>query len=132
MDFMIDGLRKGDHERNRLDDLLLEIGAYVGEVLVRQAGAVWIDFDGEQTVFFKQPVGVLMPDGRVWSPLGRVVNRFEVGNEASLRDFFLTLPGRRRRALSGRPQRPPSTACTERGESGRWGIPRPGVPGCAH
>jgi hypothetical protein len=39
-----------------------------------------------------------MPDGRVWNPLGRVVNRFEVGPDASLQNFYLTLHGRVRSA----------------------------------
>ncbi|MFF4968076.1 hypothetical protein [Streptomyces sp. NPDC001037] len=45
-----------------------------------------------------QPAGVRMPDGRVWNPLGKVVNRFEAGGaEDSLRLFFLTLHGRTRK-----------------------------------
>jgi hypothetical protein len=99
VDFLIDGLRKGgaDHERARAP--LFGLGAYVGEVLVRRAGAVWVDFDAEQRAYFDQPVGVRMPDGRVWNPLGKVHNRFRAGGpEDSLHTFYLTLPGRARRA----------------------------------
>ncbi|MFD8571586.1 hypothetical protein [Streptomyces sp. NPDC059639] len=94
VDFLIDGLRKGTTERGRLDGVLFELGAYVGEVLARRAGAVWVDLDAGQRAYFGQGVGVRMPDGRVWNPLGKVVNRYEVGSEESLRTFYLTLPGR--------------------------------------
>ncbi|MER7397049.1 hypothetical protein ABT381_16265 [Streptomyces sp. NPDC000151] len=95
-DFLVDGLRKGGTGRARPADALFGLGAYVGEVLVRQAGAVWVDLDEAQRAHFGQPVGVRMPDGRVWNPLGRVVNRFEFGTEDSLRTFYLQLHGRGR------------------------------------
>ncbi|MYW68471.1 hypothetical protein GTY65_31000 [Streptomyces sp. SID8379] len=94
VDFLIDGLRKGSAERARIDVVLFGLGAYVGEVLARRAGAVWVDLDEAQRAYFGQRVGVRMPDGRVWSPLGKVVNRYEVGAEESLQTFYLTLPGR--------------------------------------
>lgn len=98
VDFLIDGLRKGGADRERARDALFGLGAYVGEVLVRRAGAVWVDFDAEQRAYFGQPAGVRMPDGRVWNPLGKVLNRFEVGGpEDSLQTFWLTLHGRARR-----------------------------------
>lgn len=98
VDFLVDGLRKGGPERGRVAGTLFGLGAYVGEVLVRRAGAVWVDFDAGQRAYFGQPVGVRMPDGRVWNPLGRVVNRFEVGPHESVQTFYLTLHGRRVRA----------------------------------
>ncbi|MFF4211525.1 hypothetical protein ACFYZE_19645 [Streptomyces sp. NPDC001796] len=98
VDFMVDGLRKGGADRERASGALFGLGAYVGEVLVRRAGAVWVDFDAEQSAFFRQSVGVRMPDGRVWNPLGKVFNRFELGGpEESLQLFYLTLHGRARR-----------------------------------
>ncbi|MFF3936212.1 hypothetical protein [Streptomyces phaeofaciens] len=101
VDFLIDGLRKGGADRQRAHDALVGLGAYVGEVLVRRAGAVWVDLDDRQRAWFGQPVGVRMPDGRVWNPLGKVVNRFESGApEESLRLFYLTLHGRARRAVA--------------------------------
>ncbi|WP_432134862.1 MULTISPECIES: hypothetical protein [unclassified Streptomyces] len=101
VDSLVDGLRKGGGSRELVHDTLVSLGAYVGEVLVRRAGAVWVDFDTEQRAYFGQPVGVRMPDGRIWNPLGKVVNRYEVGGpEESLHLFFLTLPGRVRRAAA--------------------------------
>jgi hypothetical protein len=94
VDFFVDGLRKGDRERAEVGGMLFGLGAYVGEVLVRHAGAEWVDFDDSQREYFAQPVGVRMPDGRVWNPLGKVVNRYELGQDESLRTFYLTLHGR--------------------------------------
>lgn len=101
VDFLIDGLRKGGADRERAGKTVFELGAYVGEVLVRRAGAVWADFDADQRAYFGQPVGIRMPDGRVWNPLGKVVNRFETGGpEESLQRFYLMLHGRARRAVA--------------------------------
>ncbi|WP_425247645.1 hypothetical protein [Streptomyces sp. NEAU-NA10] len=103
VDFLVDGLRKGGADRERAHDTLVGLGAYVGEVLVRRAGAQWVDLDAYQQTCFGQPVGVRMPDGRVWNPLGKVVNRFEAGGtEESLHTFYLTLHGRARRAPARR------------------------------
>ncbi|MEU3980395.1 hypothetical protein AB0F77_09830 [Streptomyces sp. NPDC026672] len=102
VDFLIDGLRKGGADPERVREPLLGLGAYVGEVLVRRAGAVWVDLDAEQRDRFGQPVGVRLPDGRLWNPLGRVGNRFRSGApEESLQLFYLTLHGRARRTVVG-------------------------------
>lgn len=99
VDFLIDGLRKGSARQSaQVEGSLLALGAYVGEVLVRRAGATWVDFDATRRAYFRQPCGVRMPDGRVWNPLGKVVNRFEAGVDESLQTFYLTLHGRERRA----------------------------------
>ncbi|MGP3925576.1 MULTISPECIES: hypothetical protein [unclassified Streptomyces] len=94
VDFIIDGLRRGGRSREEIGVTLHGLGAYVGEVLVRRAGAVWVDFDEHQRALFAQSVGVRMPDGRVWNPLGRVVNRFVLGPEESLQKFSFLLHGR--------------------------------------
>ncbi|AZQ36960.1 hypothetical protein EJ357_28835 [Streptomyces cyaneochromogenes] len=101
VDFLIDGLRKGGADRDRVRGALLGLGAYVGEVLVRHAGAVWVDYDADQRAYFGQPVGVRMPDERVWNPLGKVRNRFDLGGpDESLQTFYLTLHGRARKAAA--------------------------------
>jgi hypothetical protein len=96
VDFVVDGVRSGGVERARVEGTLFGLGAYVGEVLVRRAGAVWVDCDAGQREMFGQPVAVRMPDGRVWNPLGKVVNRFELGRGESAQQMFLTLHGRHR------------------------------------
>lgn len=100
VDFLIEGLRKGGRGRDEVGGALFGLGAYVGEVLVRRAGAVWVEFDESQRLYFGHSVGVRMPDGRVWNPLGKVVNCFDAAAdsaEQSLQTFYLTLPGRSRR-----------------------------------
>jgi hypothetical protein len=101
VDFLIDGLRKGGADRERARETLLGLGAYVGEVIVRRAGAVWVDCDADQRAYFGQPVGVRMTDGRVWNPLGKVHNCFDLGGpDESLQTFYLTLHGRARKAAA--------------------------------
>lgn len=94
VDALVDGLRKGGADRERVRGTLLALGAYVGEVLVRRAGGVWVDLDEGQRAYFGQPVGVRMPDGRIWNPVGKVHNRFEAGRQESLQTFYLVLHGR--------------------------------------
>ncbi|MFE1905626.1 hypothetical protein ACFW96_18470 [Streptomyces gardneri] len=97
VDFLIDGLRRdGDTRAETPPPLLFGLGSYVGEVLVRQAGAEWVDLDASQREYFGQRVGVRMPDGRIRSPLSTVENRYRLGPSESLYDFYLTLPGRSR------------------------------------
>ncbi|MFD9910957.1 hypothetical protein [Streptomyces sp. NPDC059063] len=110
VDFVIDGLRKDGRGRAEVAGSLFGLGAYVGEVLVRRAGATWLDFDDSQREFFGQSVGVRMPDGRVWSPLGKVVNRYEAGAEESLQLFYLTLPGRHAGRAGAAPKAAPEPA----------------------
>ncbi|MEU3842456.1 hypothetical protein AB0E88_20795 [Streptomyces sp. NPDC028635] len=101
VDFIVDGLRKGGAEQERVAGALFGLGAYGGEVLVRRAGAAWVDLDVGQRPCFGQEVGVRMPDGRVWNPLGRVLNRFMEGApEDSLQTFYLALHGRTRRTAA--------------------------------
>ncbi|WP_418958705.1 hypothetical protein [Streptomyces tritici] len=96
VDLVLDGMRRTRSDRAEVEGLLRGLGGYTGEVLVRRAGGRWVDLDEAQRAWFAQPVGVRMPDGRVWNPLGKVVNRFESGPEESVERFFLLLHGRRR------------------------------------
>ncbi|GHH89943.1 hypothetical protein [Streptomyces capillispiralis] len=101
VDALVDGLRKGGADRERARGTLFGLGAYVGEVLVRRAGGEWVDLDEEQRAYFGQPVGVRMPDGRIWNPVGKVHNRFEAGGpQESLQTFYLLLHGRARRSVA--------------------------------
>ncbi|WP_329124650.1 hypothetical protein [Streptomyces sp. NBC_01465] len=94
VDRIVDGLRTAGPERANVAQELFWLGAYVGEVFVRRAGAVWVDFDAGQREFFRQAVGVRMPDGRVWNPIGKVAKRFDVGVEESVQRMYLLLHGR--------------------------------------
>ncbi|MEU2492959.1 hypothetical protein [Streptomyces sp. NPDC007883] len=101
VDFVVDGLRQNRPERAQVEEVLRGLGAYTGEVIVRRAGGQWIDFDAGQREFFGQPIGIRMPDGRAWNPLGKVVNRFEVGGpEESVQRLYLLLHGRSSRKVA--------------------------------
>ncbi|WUT33113.1 hypothetical protein OG392_31555 [Streptomyces sp. NBC_00691] len=52
-------------------------------------GAVKAAFDD-----VRQPVGVRTPDGQAWNPLGKVVNRSELGPDESAYELFLLVPRR--------------------------------------
>lgn len=124
VDFIVDGLRKSGRDRTAVGHVLFGLGVYAGEVLVRRAGAVWVEFDEGQRELFGRPVGVRMPDGRVWNPLGKVVKRFEVGERESLRTFYLQLHGRARPglpSLPGLPAQPGSAGAGGTGGSSRTG-----------
>ncbi|WP_405569135.1 hypothetical protein [Streptomyces phaeochromogenes] len=124
VDFIVDGLRKSGRDRTAVGHVLFGLGVYAGEVLVRRAGAVWVEFDEGQRELFGRPVGVRMPDGRVWNPLGKVVKRFEVGERESLRTFYLQLHGRARPglpSLPGLPVQPGSAGVGGTGGSSRTG-----------
>jgi hypothetical protein len=94
VDLVIDGLRRNQPQRVQVAGTLLGLGAYTGEVIVRRAGGTWVDFNASQRELFGQAVGIRMSDGRVWNPLGKVVNRFEEGAEQSVERFYLLLHGR--------------------------------------
>ncbi|MFJ6696172.1 hypothetical protein ACIQM4_08875 [Streptomyces sp. NPDC091272] len=98
VDFLIDELRDRASVPVDLSRNLFGLGAYVGEVLVRNAGATWLDLGEYERDYFQQRVGVRMGDGMVRSPLSKVMNRYEVGPDESLELYYLTLPGRARAA----------------------------------
>ncbi|WP_406402707.1 hypothetical protein [Streptomyces uncialis] len=100
VDLVVDGLRRGGAggAGARPLEALFGFGAYAGEVLVRKAGAVWVELDRDQREVFGQPLGVRMPDGRLWNPLGKVLKRFDHGAEESVALLYLQIHGRRRRS----------------------------------
>jgi hypothetical protein len=93
VDRVIDGLRTGGPSADVAMRVLRGFGAYAGEVLVREIGAVWTDFDDAQRDMFGQSFGIRTPDGRLWNPLGKAVKRYENGPEDSLRLFCLAVVG---------------------------------------
>lgn len=93
LDRIIDGIRHERPPTEAVTRTLLGFGAYTGAVLVRGAGAQWVDFDPGQRDIFGQPFGIRTPDGRVWNPLGKAVKRFQNGPEDSLRLFYLSVVG---------------------------------------
>ncbi|WP_329138831.1 hypothetical protein [Streptomyces sp. NBC_01476] len=96
VDRVIETLRREEPPLEAVTPVILRFGAYTGEVLVRTAGAVWVDFDTDQRGTFGQPFGIRAPDGRVWNPLGKALKRYQNGPEDSLRLFCLAVTGQSR------------------------------------
>jgi hypothetical protein len=91
VDRIIEGIRHESPPVESVADTLLGFGAYAGEVLVRHADAVWVDFDDTQRSWFRQPFGVRTPDGRAWNPLGRAVRRYTNGIEDSIQLLYVAV-----------------------------------------
>jgi hypothetical protein len=94
VDRIIGSIRCEDPPADADPQVVLRFGAYTGEVLVRTAKAVWVNFDAAQRDAFGQPFGVRTSDGRLCDPLGKVVERFEVAASDSLQLFYLSVVGR--------------------------------------
>lgn len=94
VDRVVDGLRAAGPEQAAVARELFWLGAYAGEVFVRRAGAEWVDLDPGHQKLFGQLVGVRMPDGRAWNPIGKVANRFAAGPEESVQQMYFLLHGR--------------------------------------
>ncbi|MEU4262944.1 hypothetical protein ACYCCF_28800 [Streptomyces argenteolus] len=94
VDRITDGLRAAGPEQGNVARELFWLGSYVGEVFVRRAGAEWVNFDRAQQELFGQLVGIRMPDGRVWNPIGKVVKRFSIGPAESAQQMYFQLHGR--------------------------------------
>jgi hypothetical protein len=93
LDGIVDDLRR-DQRFAAVQTLLFSMGCYVGEVLVRRAGARWRSTEelGVGGVS-SSPIAVEMPDGRGCNPVGKVYRRFQKGREDSLPAFFAAMTG---------------------------------------
>ena len=65
---------------------VFESGCYVGEVLVRHHGYIWIDV-GESTGLFDFRVAIKGPHGNYANPIGKAFKRVENGPEDSVTAF---------------------------------------------
>ncbi|WP_459738971.1 LamG-like jellyroll fold domain-containing protein [Streptomyces sp. E-15] len=91
VDFLIDGLRKGGADRESARDTLIGLGAYVGEVLVRRAGAV---YSGSRPALYQN--GTLMGTATNLSPQYDSSLPLTIGgcaNSASATTPYLAFPG---------------------------------------
>ncbi|MFF5101815.1 hypothetical protein [Streptomyces sp. NPDC000134] len=61
VDRVIDGIRREDAPYAAVETVLRGLGAYAGEVIVRQTGAEWWSSGGDHWV--------RTPDGRLWDPM---------------------------------------------------------------
>ncbi|OIV39015.1 hypothetical protein BIV57_02600 [Mangrovactinospora gilvigrisea] len=94
VDRMIEAMRWQGPSVEVIAPTLTALGCYIGEVLVRQGGGAWVDFGPVDWQRFRQPMGVRMPDGQLWNPVGKAFKRFENGPTDSLVDFCFRATGR--------------------------------------
>jgi hypothetical protein len=87
VDGVIDDLRK-DQAFEDLQPLLFSLGCYVGEVLVRHAGARWRTTESLGMGSATSPIVVQMPNGRGCNPVGQTYKRFTSGSDADLAAFY--------------------------------------------
>lgn len=83
-------VRKNGVEEARVREALFGLGAYVGEVLARRAGATWFDFDADQRSYLGEPTGVRrMRTAGCGTPWARsaTVSRWEAPRNRSTRFF---------------------------------------------
>lgn len=93
VDQSVEGMREEGRPVADVAETLVGFGAYVGEVLVRQAGAGWVDFSPYERALFGHAFGVKTPDGQVWNPLGKAFKRYTDGMAHSLHRFFADAAG---------------------------------------
>lgn len=89
VDGVIESIRLESPPTDAVAETLVGFGTYVGEVLVRRAGAEWVDFDESYRMVFGNSFGVRTPDGRMWDPVGRVFRRYAKGPRDSVYLLYL-------------------------------------------
>ncbi len=88
VDGIIDDLRS-NQSFEALQPLLFSLGCYVGEVFVRNAGAMWrTAADLGMEAVSSSPLVVAMPDGRGCNPVGKVYKRFQNGPSDNIAWFY--------------------------------------------
>lgn len=87
-DRIIGSIRREQPPLEAVLPALQGFGAYLGEVLVRTTTATWVVLDADQRGRFGQPFGLRTPDGRIWDPLGRAVQRYQNGPQEALHRYF--------------------------------------------
>ena len=88
LDGILDDLRQ-DQSFENLQPLLFAMGCYVGQVMVRHAGACWrITEELGMGAVASSPIAIRVRDGRGCNPVGRVYKRFQNGPEEALASFY--------------------------------------------
>jgi hypothetical protein len=88
VDDILDDLRR-DQSFEDLQPLLFALGCYVGQVMVRHAGAFWrVTEELGMGEVASSPIALRVKDGRGCNPVGQVYKRFQNGPEDSLAAFY--------------------------------------------
>jgi hypothetical protein len=85
---VIDDLKR-DQPFEAVQPLLFSVGCYVGEVLVRHAGATWRTTESlGMGALASAPIVIAAADGRGCNPIGKVYKRFASGPAEDLGQFY--------------------------------------------
>ena len=88
VDEILDDLRR-DQSFEDLQPLLFAMGCYVGQVMVRHAGAFWrVTEELGMGEVASSPIAIRVKDGRGCNPVGQVYKRFQNGPGESLESFY--------------------------------------------
>ncbi len=86
VDHLLDYLRKQGHTLDSASNLLICVGAYVGEVFRGHLGGRWVP--GSQTVIGQDAPLALVFGNSIANPLGKCAKRLVNGQEDSVETFF--------------------------------------------
>jgi hypothetical protein len=88
-DSVIESLRANNVAIEQVAEVLLGLGCFLGEAIVRATGGHWRSPAGTSLAKSAPfPIVVLLPDGRLCDPAARPFGTFERGESASLSAFF--------------------------------------------
>lgn len=88
VDRIVSGMRRDGAPLEAVSATLFGFGMYVGEVFVRNSHARWVDLEEGPRRAFGHPLGIRMPDDRIWNPIGKVFEEFTDGGEGLLFAFY--------------------------------------------
>ena len=88
VDDIIESFRREGQSAEAISATLYCFGCYVGEVFVRNAGALWRSADHAPEGFTNAPIVVELPDGMICNPIDKVVKRLLNGEVDSLSYFY--------------------------------------------
>jgi hypothetical protein len=90
LDGQIESLREEGLSAEDAAEALFTIGCYLGEVMVRGLRGSWIASARSALAEISPwPMVVVLPGGSTWDPIGKVYQRFEVGDSEYLPTFYV-------------------------------------------
>jgi hypothetical protein len=106
VDDLLEAMRRDGMTSGRMGETMFGFGCYIGDVLVRSAGARWVDAAATDMNGIEPPMVVQLPSGRPFNAIGLAFGRLDEGSR-------LHLPSICRSALTS-PKAPSLNADRER------------------
>ncbi len=98
LDAEIDSMREEGRDGEDAAETLFVFGCYLGEVLARRLGGVWVPTARSALRGVSPwPMVVVLPDGSSWDAIGKAYKRLELGDSEYLPAFFQAAAERGRR-----------------------------------